>query len=376
VAKSGETCEARVVKTWRVALGVGIAVGGGFGISAAGCVPGIAAVPPQDAALDATAFDGNSAPDTSTSSTDSSSDGATSTPTDSSTPPSDAGSDSASASDSGIPDALAEDASDAGLPLPAIEPGHLKVWLTADRGVTCTSTEGVTVWADQSGNGRNATNGSHKGPECPTTGHALNGTNLLYFSAPGTTAPYFDETLDLPLEFLNGTEFTIFVVERRWEDSPAHGPNRMLLGTDYPYDGSTACPGAGDLITFGYVYYDGFPALDYESQCYSPASGTRGRAPDASVLPPSPIALDMLWLFLEAGAGPTVWQNGVKINGGGSSGGPGVSLLGGSIGRAFANTSDNRFIGDIAEVVIFDVGITDAERLEMEGYFNEHWNLQ
>jgi hypothetical protein len=266
------------------------------------------------------------------------------------------------------------DVADAGVHPPAVAPGHLQLWLTADRGVTCVDGE-VTSWADQSGKGHDATRGSHKGPQCPAELHDLARVNLPYFSAPGTMAPFSEETLDVNLSFLANTEFTIFAVERRWADwTPASGKNAMLVGTDTP-NASGTCPGAGYQINLGYVYYDGYPALGFESACYRPYTGTRGRAPDASAIPPSPVAIDMVRLWQDAGASPTVWQNGVKINVGGASGGPGSGFVGGSIGRAFGTTGDNRYQGDIAEVMIFDAALNDGERVEMEAYFSAHWQL-
>jgi hypothetical protein len=263
----------------------------------------------------------------------------------------------------------------AALSLPAVAPSHLQLWLTADRGLRCASGE-VTTWLDQSGKGRDATRGVHTGPECPQTLHALGGVNLPYFSAPGVSPPFNDETLDVDLGFLTDTDYTIFVVERRWADrSPTSGENEFLIGTDVPAQAS-GCPSSGYQITFGYVFYDGVPALGYESICYSPFSGTRGAAPVTPLSPPGPAAYDMLRLAQTFAASPAVWQNGVKINAGGASGGPGMGFVGGSIGRSFGyETSDNRFQGDIAEVVVFDTALTDDEAKQMGDYFKQHWHL-
>jgi hypothetical protein len=267
-------------------------------------------------------------------------------------------------------DSSTDAATDAGLPLPAVGAGHLQVWLTADRGVTCVAGE-VTAWADQSGKNRQVVRGSHKGPQCAVASHALAGLSVPYFSAPGAVAPFNAETLDLDLGFLANADFTIFVVERRWADrTTASGADEWLIGTDLA---STTCPAAGYQVNLGYVYYDGFPALNYESQCYTPFTGTRGQVPPVASPPPSPGAYDMVRLAQATAASPTVWQNGVKVNGGGASGGPGKGFGGGSIGRAFSTTTDHRFQGDIAEVVIFDVALTDAEAVEMGTYFKLHW---
>lgn len=156
---------------------------------------------------------------------------------------------------------------DSGPSLPNVASTRVQLWLTADVGVECANGE-ILAWADQSGKHRDAVHGAHKGPQCPATLHALAGVNLPYFSAPGTVAPFNDETLDVGLGFLAGTEYTIFVVERRWADrTPASGKNEELIGTDLPNQSITACPASGYQINLGYVYYDGFPALNYESIC-------------------------------------------------------------------------------------------------------------
>ena len=253
---------------------------------------------------------------------------------------------------------------------------HLQLWLTADRGVRCDNGTGtIATWTDLSGHHRNATSGAHKGPACHATLHALAGVDLPYFSAPGDRPPYIDGTLDLDLGFLAHTDFTIFVVERRWADgSRVDRPNQELIGTDFNRD-PRQCPEAGYQITLGYAYYDGIPTLNYESNCYRPWSGTRGPVPPTPALPPGPLAIDMLRLAQSHASSPTVWQNGVRINVGGASGGAGADFTGRSIGRAFESRSDNRFRGDIAEIVIFDAALGDVEAHAMEAYFREHWRL-
>ena len=277
--------------------------------------------------------------------------------------------DGSTAADAAVPDSSSGgDAADGGgTALPNVGAGHLQLWLTADKGVTCTSNQ-VTAWADQSGKGHTATSGSHTGPQCPSVGHALNGVSLPYFSSPGG-APYSDESLDVNLSFLDGTDFTLFVVERRWKDRAfGGGDNDAIVGTDPP--AGATCPGAADtFFFFGYSYYDGFPALNYEPLC----GGTRGAAPDASTLPPSPTVLDMLRLEQDAGT-HSIWQNGVKVSAGGTAGRASHGLVGGAIGRA-GSTSESRFQGDIAEIVIFDTALSDTAKQQMEAYFKAHWNL-
>jgi hypothetical protein len=125
------------------------------------------------------------------------------------------------------------------------------------------------------------------------------------------------------------------------------------------------------MIVFGYVYYDGYAALNNEQNC---TSGTRGPVPDASTPPPNPLTIDMTWLS-QNGGWRQVWQNGVKVNVGDPGGAPATNIVGGAIGRGIGVADDYRFDGDIAEVVIFDAALTDADRLQMEAYFKTHWGL-
>jgi hypothetical protein len=69
----------------------------------------------------------------------------------------------------------------------------------------------------------------------------------------------------------------------------------------------------------------------------------------------------MLRLAQNVEASPTVWQNGLKVNCGAASGGPGSGFVGGSIGRALGVDFDNRFQCDIAEVIIFDARLADPD---------------
>jgi hypothetical protein len=65
----------------------------------------------------------------------------------------------------GIAMLLAADArmAPADLPLPASESANLRLHLRSDAGIT-TNAGGVALWADQSGNGNNATNAAGKEP--------------------------------------------------------------------------------------------------------------------------------------------------------------------------------------------------------------------
>jgi hypothetical protein len=255
---------------------------------------------------------------------------------------------------------------------PVVAPAHLQLWLTADQGVTCE--EGtVTTWSDLSGHFRDALSGWHKGPECHAPRHALAGVDLPYFSAPGDKRPYVDGTLELDLEFLTRRDFTIFVVERRWADGPReNGPNEELLGADSGGD-LHWCRHGSYLLNLGYAYEDGSPKLSSEIRC-RPWSGTSGPAPSRPT-PPAQVKIDMLRLARAEANYPTVWQNGVMLDVRGASDDLNADFIGGSIGRAFEDRFDNRFRGDIAEIVIYDAALTDGQIRAIEAYFRQHWRL-
>ena len=270
---------------------------------------------------------------------------------------------------------------DAGLLLPNVAQGHLNLWLTADRGVTCTGgAQRITTWADQSSHHRDATAGNHAGPRCNAAGHTYASVDLPFFDAPAPPAnapqPVAEGTLDVDLGFLAGKDYTIFVVERRWGDR-ASNEGSTLLGTDVPLF-PNACPGEKNrVLGFGYVYYSGFPELQNEQNCLN---GTKGGVPDASAPPPSPLVYDMTSLSQSADDGGglrQVSQNGTLL-------GPGIpsgtlsGIVGGSIGRwlsPLAANGDMRFLGDIAEVVIFDATLSTNEQQQMTAYLKTHWGL-
>ncbi len=166
-------------------------------------------------------------------------------------------------------------------------------------------------------------------------------------------------------------------LRRRASLGRPHGSERRneeLIGTDAPA-GANGCPSSGFQISLGYAFYDGYPALGYESLCYQPLTGTRGQSPATPAQPPAPTTYDMLRLAQNTSASPVVWQNGSKFNGGAASGGSATEFAGGSIGRAFSTASENRFQGDIAEVIVFDSALSDDQAQQMGAYFKQHWGL-
>jgi hypothetical protein len=262
----------------------------------------------------------------------------------------------------------------------SVSPDHLRLWLAADMGVTCTSGR-VVRWADQSSHGDDALlNSGQLGPQCRITpvAHAINGVDVPYFSAPiaATSPNMLDETLDVDLGFLVNTGYTVFVVERRWSDQEAGSQSsEFVLGTVLSADDQkrlNVCPYATNVaLALGYDYYNGVTQIAFDQSCNTLWSNV------ASVPPSGPVPVSQDTAIFDPTSGHELWVNGVS-----QTGDVNVvaltSATGGAIGRAFlSNPStdrDQRFRGDIAEVIVYDSALDDVDRLAIESYLKSHWN--
>jgi hypothetical protein len=290
-------------------------------------------------------------------------------------------------------DAAPADAGPDVLPGPsAIDPGHLRLWLTADRGMGCTavpSTDGgvgrrVTYWADQSGHSDDAfLMLGELGPRCEVDGgaHAANGVQLPYFSAP-QTGNVIDETLDVDLSFLTSPAYTVFAVERRWADYSLNSPQyqESILGTSEPPAVEAQNPQTCATVTpdqiFSLAYRYGDSALDLEFDQWCGVNIIYSGVSAVPSSPPAPLALDMV--RLDPTSGHELWVDGDKV-GTNTMTDPIVYASGGAIGRAFIVTTvsgqDMRFRGDIAEILAYDTALSDVDRVKVEAYLRGHWGL-
>jgi hypothetical protein len=246
---------------------------------------------------------------------------------------------------------------------------HLRLWLSAARGITCDAGR-VERWADRSGNGNDATLAlGQLGPRCGLH-QSSTGIDLPYFSAPVDNANFIDETLDVDLSWLVGSEYTIFVVERRWADTG------FFIGTTAPDQGSLACGATRDserALQFGYVTYPGTLSLAIDHTC----DGQQGPVPSTPDPPPGALSLDIA--RFSAAYGHQLWANGELFVPDGT---PGIALRtadGGAIGRSFTTLTsthiDARFVGDIAEVLVYDAALSNADRASVVSYLEADWHF-
>jgi hypothetical protein len=246
------------------------------------------------------------------------------------------------------------DASDAGPTPPSINGAALQLWLTSDKGLACSAAtpSRVISWADQSGKGRHAT-AAALGPRCNMV---AGGTDVVDFTKPAdTTAPIDDETLDVDLSFLVGQSYTIVVVEKA--QSVADGEHAGILGTTMPVGDSP-----------------GNRALQLE---YGPGSLTfahHGFAGPvvAAPLPAEAPAISVAWF--DPALGHRLYRNGA-MNEVTTNKGALVVAAAGAIGRSFSESSDGRYRGTIAEVIVYTAALSDSDRARLDGYLRAHWAL-
>ena len=273
-----------------------------------------------------------------------------------------------------------------GTPISVAGPS-LGLWLTADRGITCAtqpvdsgvSFGRVTRWADQSGLADDAILGQappQLGPQCHIGGspHVVNGVDLPYFSAPNN-GNVVDETLDVDLGFLKGSDYTIFAVARRWGDVANYNTQASyILGTSFPpaQEGTATCASAGDTaLQLGYSYTTGTPLLWFDQAC----DGFGVNVPFAASPPPDP--LFEVTISLDQTRGREIWIEGVPQSSSAVAVIPLHLASGGAIGRAVVVTTvtglDLRFRGDIAEVVVYRAALSNPDRTAVEAYLKGHW---
>jgi hypothetical protein len=294
--------------------------------------------------------------------------------------------DASDASDGSSTTSDAGDASDAppeGSVSPlTVSPSHLKLWLNAAVGVQCASGR-VNTWTDQSGNGNDATLLLRQlGPQCQVAGgaHAANGVDLPYFSAPSSATPnVVDETLDVNLDYLQNSSYTIFAVERRWADyALGSSNNEDIIGATWPSSIESANPSCSSGVPdnqdvfLGYIFYNGVPQIVLDQSC----NNIIGNVDPVGSVPPAFLSVDTAKFDITQGH--EIRMNGVllvsdrDLN-------PPQSAQGGAIGRGLVKTTstglDPRFRGDIAEIVVYDAALSVSDRRAVEGYLRAHWQI-
>lgn len=215
----------------------------------------------------------------------------------------------------------------------------LMVWLRADTGISAIAGGPVFSWADQSGEGNDALfNPVNTHFELPP---------ILVDSNPGAAGQStvrFDNTnaLELNLEFLAGSDYTIFVV---------NGRDRFGLANFY-IAGATAAPNRN--LTLGYEQIGLLRQAHFANDLDAFVTNYDG----------SPIwALDTF--SFDQNVGRNLYQDGVLLASDDNLI-PLIDNVGTTLGHFRAFGPLFWFQGDLAEIVIYDRALTEIERRLVE----------
>jgi hypothetical protein len=233
--------------------------------------------------------------------------------------------------------------------IPAVDPQGLRLWLKADMGVA-QNLGSVSRWSDQSGSGTHAVQPDPRSQ--PTlVPDAINGFPALAFDGSGSFMNY-----TLPVNGLEG--ITLAMVTACTQDFPSStGSEHSVLY--WPQGGANANAKVyfSSLQTrIGFKFGTGLPGED------------------VIYARPSPLRKEYT-LTLAKKNGPTVW---LFVNGRLtlSEGGKQPTIAGcqdsGVLGKGHVNTY---FVGNVAEILIYDKALSDPERQHVERYLMNKYAL-
>ena len=265
---------------------------------------------------------------------------------------------------------------------------NLLLWLKADAGVTYDGSNLVSVWADQSGNGNDATSLVGYEPIFQDAGTSAIGHDCIYFNAAGSYAFGLGDydALTIPgAPFDSVTNCTIFVVSRQLVAGPYANGN--VFGQT---GGNNDCPYTARRklqMTSGFMFlqgcdgdYNGGVDPNIGENVYSDFPFTLyGVRPDsASGEAKITTIFNSNW-DRDNGGGP------VPVNAGrydytgilnrGLIEAFGVpSEMDVIIGTAFGGGSEN-YKGEICEIVFYDRALTDTEFNQIIDYLNNKYSV-
>ncbi|HEO64457.1 MAG TPA: hypothetical protein ENI73_01165 [Spirochaetes bacterium] len=220
----------------------------------------------------------------------------------------------------------------------------LKLWLKADAGITTAT--GVSNWADQSGNGNNATQGTGSSqPAFIASEPTLNNQAVVRFD--GT-----NDFMTMP-EFMNSSQPTLIIVGKS-----ASGASQRFFH-DY-----------------GGVLYDREITIWYRF-----GLGYEFAIKDTSLNWISQVNGSTLSYFIGTniviGTSINVYYNGAMLSASNAGYNTTTTWTTGpppTLGK-FSGSSTNYLNGDIAEIIIYNNPISNADRLGVESYLSKKYGI-
>jgi len=225
---------------------------------------------------------------------------------------------------------------------PATLPIHrLQLWLRGDAGIELAG-EGITRWRDQSGNARDAGQGT--GFMMPRRG--TNTAATVFFDG-------INDFMALPLPILNATGLTVIAVSANsiYQGPGNAGPERAVIY----WPSTTSQPGASlavfqNFISFGFG--DGFQMTSARPEPIGPVLTMTTAIKDGRV---DRLYIDGKLVRVEGSRSPMV----VAVSD--------VATL----GRGYGNNTF--WSGQLAELLVYDRVLEEAERAVVEGYLRNRY---
>jgi hypothetical protein len=219
------------------------------------------------------------------------------------------------------------------------------LWLDAynNSALTLAGTN-LTAWADESGIGNNAANTANY----PTT-NLNTALPLLGYGGQHTVSFLGNNWLNVNLSSLSGdiNGFTVIAVDVADFTTSTYG--KYFFGSAFNGVDATLHVGYSSANTFRFAQY---------------ADDLNWTAP-ANFTSPTP----RLWTGrLDSSAMQNIFLNGVLKSSRAANAAPGT-IINGSIGRG----NDANYNGDLAEILVYNRGLSDTERTQVEQYLTQKW---
>ncbi len=240
----------------------------------------------------------------------------------------------------------------------------LEVWLRADVGVDTTAGGEVTTWNDQSGNNNHFTGVADAGirPTFSLSNTSLSGGSAVRFAGDGDHL----EDADGHTNYINGmTEFTLFLVYK----SDLTGTDRGLWIADDP-------SGADEIFT---IRYDASGANNGGAFTNVVKTGILGNTPANQLESFSDIQTtdaQITSLHWESNTAYDIYVDGI-LNNPSSAGPPPTGTISnattailGKGGKDDPNAANVSWDGLIAEMILYNRNLTQAERESIEDYLS------
>ena len=226
----------------------------------------------------------------------------------------------------------------------------LSLWLKADAGVTLSGSD-VTAWADQSGNGNNAS--SSPGTRPTFVSPFLNGKPAIEFDGQGQVMQIADAN---SLDFLNISSFIVLKYIGQG------------TGNNIVYFKNANAGSPTDPAMYGLVGANGDNLVSFSVN----VGGWSDYETSISIANTVPRILSMTY----DGTDQNVYSNGGLSNtfniGGNIATSTGLLQIGG-YNQSF--NAEEYFNGQIAEIIMYNRAVTGTERQQVEAYLNTKYAI-